>query len=82
MQTGNLVAESSLEVNFHPEWSDPQLVTAVREYRNIWTAHGSSIVEVLERRTKLRFVETTINALVCEYPSRARPLILRASYPK
>ena len=82
MQTGNLAAESSLEVDFHPEWSDSQLVAAVREYRNIWTAHGSSIVEVLERRARLRFVETMINALVCEYPSRARPLILRASYPK
>jgi hypothetical protein len=69
-----------LEIHFRPESDDPALTAAAAEYRRIWEADGSRIVQAFATATGLAFAEASIEAIVFEGPSQSNPLRLRASY--
>lgn len=71
-----------IQLHFYPEWNDSALTHAAAEYQAIWRDSGASIVEALQRRTGLQFVEGEINALVYEGRSASEPMVLRGSYPR
>ena len=64
---------------------DQTFAQAAEEYRSIWVAEGSTIVDAMERGTGLRFQETHVDAVVFEGVSQSGigggPMYLRASYP-
>ena len=64
---------------------DQTFTEAAEAYRRLWVDEGPAIVEAMERATGLTFLESRVNAVIFEGPSRAgggdEPMYLRASYP-
>ena len=69
-----------LQIKFYPDSDRENVTQAIQEYQQIWENEGPKFVEVIEKTSGLKFVESFINVIVFEGPSRSRPLCLRASY--
>jgi hypothetical protein len=81
------LAAQSAAPRLHIEFAAtaPQFDAATKEYQALWASEGARIVEVMERRTGLRFEPGPIRAMVYEGVSYSgyleRPMYMRASYP-
>jgi hypothetical protein len=79
-----LAQSQRVTVTFSPEKKTPAFNAAVDEYRAIWAAEGSRIIEGMEKISTLRFPENSVKAQIYEGPSFAgrggTPMRLRASY--
>jgi hypothetical protein len=79
-----LAQSQRVTVTFSPEKKTPAFSTAVDEYRAIWAAEGSRIIEGMEKISTLRFPEKSIKVQIYEGPSFSgrggAPMKLRASY--
>ena len=69
-----------MQINFLPEYDNPALEQASKEYAKLWQKDGKKIIKAIEDVTGLKFVENTINCLVFEGMSHSHPMCLRASY--
>jgi hypothetical protein len=71
-------------VTFSPEEKTPAFTAAVDEYRAIWSAEGSRIIEGMEKISTLKFPEKSVKVQIHEGPSFSgrggAPMKLRASY--
>ena len=71
-------------VTFSPQEKTPAFNAAVDEYRAVWAAEGSRIIEGMEKISTLRFPEKSVKAQIYEGPSLSgrggAPMRLRASY--
>jgi hypothetical protein len=76
-------ADGRVSMTFTPQ--DQTFAEAAEAYRSVWIAEGSRIVDAMERGTGLAFLETRVNAVIFEGPSRSgsgeSPMYLRASNP-
>ena len=79
-----LAAQSRVTVTFTSAGKDPKFDAAVDEYRRIWAAEGSRIIEAMERITSLEFPDKKIKAEIYEGTSFSgrgnAPMRFRASY--
>jgi len=73
----------AVDIRFSPR-SDA-FAAATREYEAIWSAEGVRVIEIMERVSRLKFLESGIRAIVFEGVSQSglgdTPMMLRASYP-
>ncbi len=71
-------------VTFVSQHNNQNFDAATDEYRRIWAAEGSRVIEAMERSTTLKFPETHVDAEIYEGTSFSgrggRPMTLRASY--
>ena len=78
-----LFAEEKVSMTFTPQ--DRTFAEAAEAYRRLWADEGLKIIEAIERGSGLTFLESYVNAVIFEGPSRSgvgdRPMYLRASYP-
>jgi hypothetical protein len=69
-------------MTFTPQ--DQSFAEAAEEYRRIWVAEGSTIVDAMERETGLTFPVSHVDAVIFEGTSHSGmgtgPMYLRASY--
>jgi hypothetical protein len=85
--SGTLAPNPFLRPSLHIEFiaSGPQFAADAKTYQELWAGEGARIVEVMERRTGLRFEAGPVRAMVYEGVSysgdRERPMFMRASYP-
>ena len=82
--TGDLSAQGPhVDIRFSPQ-SDA-FAAATREYEAIWSSERVRVIEVMERVSRLKFLESEIRATVYEGVSQSglgdTPIMLRASYP-
>ena len=69
-----------VQIKFYPDCDKTESLEAVNEYQGIWDKEGERIINAIEARSGLKFVENYINAIVFEGVSHSEPLSLRASY--
>jgi hypothetical protein len=71
-------------ITFSPEEKTPAFNAAVDEYRAIWAAEGSRIIEGMEKISTLKFPEKSVKVQIYEGTSFSgrggAPMRLRASY--
>src|SRR5947207_3239252 len=71
------------DIRFSPQ--SEAFAAAAREYQTIWSAESVRAIEVMERVSRLKFLESEIRAIVFEGVSQSgfgkTPMMLRASYP-
>ncbi len=79
-----LAQSRRVTVTFSPEEKTPAFNAAVDEYRAIWSAEGSRIIEGMEKISTLKFPEKNVKVQIYEGTSFAgrggAPMRLRASY--
>lgn len=79
----DLVAEGKVSMIFTPQ--EQKFAAAAEAYRSLWADEGTTIIEAMERVSRLTFLETHVKAVIFEGPSSSgigdRPMYLRASYP-
>lgn len=66
-----------LQINFYPDYDNPEFMTGLEEYKSIWEAEKEKIIAVLEKVSGLKFRENNINAIVFSGISNSHPLALR-----
>lgn len=69
-----------MQINFYPDWDNPELTAAVEDYKRIWLEIGNATVKELQQRTQLKFRESVFTAVVYDGMSLAKPLLFRYSY--
>jgi hypothetical protein len=57
-----LAQSKRVNVAFAPQNKDQQFDAAADEYRRIWAAEGSRIIEAMERISKLKFPDKNVNS--------------------
>ena len=76
-------AEGKISMTFTPQ--NQRFANATEEYRRVWAADGSRIVDAMEQGTGLTFLETHVNAVIFDGVSSSgggsTPMYLRASHP-
>ena len=74
--------EPRVNIRFSPQ--SEAFGDATREYQAVWAAEGIRVIEVMERVSGLKFLESQIQAIVFEGVSRSgsqdSPMMMRASY--
>ena len=79
-----LAQSKRVNVTFAAQNKDPQFDAAADEYRRIWAAEWSRVIEAMERISKLTFPDKNVKAEIYEGPSFSgrgnTPMRLRASY--
>lgn len=68
-----------VKIIFHEDSDIPDVALATQEYQKIWDTEGGKIVPAWENKTRLKFRETFINAIVLEGRGQSHPLCFRAS---
>ena len=75
--------DSRVSITFTPQ--SQRYAKQAEEYRRLWANEGTRMIQVMERVSGLKFVETEVTALIYEAPSNSgspsSPMNLRASYP-
>jgi len=79
-----LAQSQRVTVTFSPQEKTPAFKAAVDEYRAIWAAEGSRIIEGMEKISTLKFPEKSVKVQIYEGTSFSgrggAPMRLRASY--
>jgi hypothetical protein len=79
-----LAQSQRVTVTFSPQEKTPAFNAAVDEYRAIWAAEGSRIIEGMEKISTLKFPEKSVKVQIYEGTSFSgrggAPMRLRASY--
>jgi hypothetical protein len=70
-----------MQINFYPEYDNPEFEKAAKKYGKIWEEEGDKIIEVIEKISGLKFKEKIINAITYKYGSWAYPLSLQVDLP-
>src|SRR5262245_28039841 len=82
--TTTVVAATRVTITFVSQNDNRDFDAAASEYRDIWAAEGSRIIEGMEQISKLKFPEKNIKVEVYEGTSfsgrGSTPMRLRASY--
>jgi hypothetical protein len=82
MAIGPALAQGTrVTLTFTPESKTPEFEAAAAEYRAIWAAEGSRVIEAMERLTTLKFPQKNIKIQVFEGASNASLLFDRAGVP-
>jgi len=81
-----MVQNKKLIVNFEPLSNEHKLVSAAKEYSEMWGNEGDTILSVFEKIGGSKFTEREIKAIIHEGMSRSGrstrdPMMLRGSYP-
>ena len=73
-----------VSIDFVSQHKNQNFDAATDEYRRIWAAEGSRVIEAMERITTRKFPEKHVDAAIYEGTSFSgrggRPMTLRASY--
>jgi hypothetical protein len=67
-----------VKINFYPEYDNPELEKAAKEYGEIWEEEGNRITRAIEKISGLKFKEKVINAIIYDEISYSIPLRLQA----
>lgn len=70
-----------MQINFYPEYDNPDFERAAKEYAAIWEKEGERIIAAIEKISGLKFKEKIINAITYGRLSQAFPLQLNSLSP-